>query len=59
MNYNKKFGFYNPKTKTAQVYDGTKREPTNTVVNGKVGFSIPKIFDGKCSKEKFDKLISN
>ena len=42
MNYNKKFGFYNPKTKTAQVYDGTKREPTNTVVNGKAGFSIKK-----------------
>ena len=59
MNYSKKFGYYDPKTKKAQVYDGSKRTPTNTVVNGRVGFSIPKIFDGKCSKEKFDKLISN
>ena len=59
MKYDKKFGYYDPKTKKAQVYDGSKRTPTNTVVNGKVGFSIPKIFDGKCSKEKFDKLISN
>ena len=42
MNYNKKFGFYDPKTKKAQVYDGSKRTPTNTVVNGRVGFSIPK-----------------
>jgi hypothetical protein len=58
MNYSKKFGFYNPKTKIAQVYDGSKRTPTNTVVNGKVGFSIPKIFDGKCSRAQFDKLIS-
>ena len=58
MNYNKKFGFYNPKTKTAQVYDGSKRIPTKPLKNGVVGFTIAKIFDGKCSQAQFEKLIS-
>ena len=59
MNYSKKFGYYNPKTKKAQVYDGSKRTPTNIVVNGRAGFTIAKIFDGKCSKAQFDKMLTN
>ncbi len=59
MNYKTKFGYYDPKTKKAQVYDGSKRTPTNVITNGKVGFSIPKIFDGKCSQEQFNKMLGN
>lgn len=57
MNYKGKFGFYDPKTKKAQVYDGSKRELANVLKNGVQGFSIPKIFDGKCSQKQFNKLI--
>ena len=59
MNYDKKFGYYNPKTKKAQIYDGSKRTLTNTIVNGRPGYSIAKIFDGKCSKAQFDKMLTN
>ena len=59
MKYDKKFGYYNPKTKKAQIYDGSKRTLTNTIVNGKPGFTIPKIFDGKCSQAQFDKMLNN
>ena len=57
--YDKKFGYYNPKTKKAQIYDGSKRTLTNTIVNGKPGFTIPKIFEGKCSKTQFDRMLTN
>ena len=59
MNYDKKFGYYNPKTKKAQIYDGSKRTLTNTIVNGRPGYSIAKIFDGKCSKAQFDRMLTN
>ena len=59
MKYDKKFGYYNPKTKKAQVYDGSKRTPTKPLKNGVVGFTIAKIFDGKCSKAQFDKMLTN
>ena len=59
MNYDKKFGYYNPKTKKGVVYDGSMAILTNTIVNGKPGFTIPKIFDGKCSKVQFDKMLTN
>jgi|TARA_X000001382_G_C3091779_1_gene153804 hypothetical protein len=59
MKYDKKFGYYDPKTKKAQVYDGSKRTPTKPLKNGVVGFTIAKIFDGKCSKAQFDKMLTN
>ena len=59
MNYDKKFGYYNPKTKKGVVYDGSMPTLTNTIVNGKPGFTIPKIFDGKCSKTQFDRMLTN
>ena len=57
MNYNGKFGFYNPKTKQAQVFDGSKREQVLNEENGIEEFFIPTIFEGKCSKEEYNKLI--
>lgn len=57
MNYNGKFGFYDPKTKKAQVFDGSKREQVLNEKNGIEEFFIPKIFDGKCSQKQFNKLI--
>ena len=59
MNYDKKFGYYNPKTKKGVVYDGSMAILTKTIVNGRPGYSIAKIFDGKCSKAQFDKMLTN
>jgi hypothetical protein len=57
MKMDKIFGYYSETEGWAQIYDGSKRTPTNTVVNGRVGFSIPKIFDGECTRETFDRII--
>jgi len=57
MKMNGIFGYYCEAKGQAQIYDGSKRTPTNTVVNGRVGFSIPKIFDGDCTRETFDRII--
>ena len=55
MKYDKKFGYYDPKTKKAQVYDGSKRTPTKQIKNGVGGFTIAKSIDGTSSKAQFDK----
>ena len=54
---NQIFGYYSDETNEAQIYDGSKRTPQPPLKNGVVGFSIPKIFDGKCTKETFDRII--
>ena len=51
MKYDKKFGFYDPKTGKAIVFDGRKRKESGNVV--------PKIFEGYCSKEAFNLLLKD
>ena len=51
MKYDKKFGFYDPETNKATIFDGTKRVECGNVV--------PKIFDGYCSQEVYDKLLQD
>ena len=57
MNYKGKFGFYDPKTKKAQVFDGSKREQVLNAKSGIMGVFIPTIFEGECSREAFNELI--
>lgn len=57
MKMNQIFGYYSDETGEAQIYDGSKRTPQPPLKNGVVGFMIPKIFDGKCTKELFRKII--
>jgi hypothetical protein len=57
MNYNGKFGFYDPKTKQAQVYDGSKSDQVLNAKSGVMGVFIPTIFDGECTKNEFEKMI--
>lgn len=59
MNYKQKFGFYDSATGKAVIYDGANPQPHNVIKNGRVGFSIPKIFDGQCSKAVFDQMIAD
>ena len=51
MKYDKKFGFYDPKTGKAEIFDGTKRKDNGNIV--------PKIFDGYCSKAVFNTLLKD
>ena len=44
MKMNQIFGYYSDETNEAQIYDGSKVE-------------VPMIFDGKCTKELFHKII--
>lgn len=62
MNYNKKFGYYDSETGKAVIYDGSKKQKANHSLVGKSGlrgFTVPKIFDGYCSKAVFNSLLDD
>jgi hypothetical protein len=62
MKYDKKFGYYDSETGKAVIYDGSKKKKANHSLVGKSGlrgFTVPKIFDGYCSRALFDTLLKD
>ena len=54
---NQIFGYYCDETNEAQIYDGSKGRKLITGNEDKFRVEVPMIFDGKCTKELFDKII--